>query len=37
VAIPVATKDLGYEQQGITLDRGFVITNERLHTGVGNR
>jgi dihydrolipoamide dehydrogenase len=31
-----ATKDLGYEQQGITLDRGFVITNERLHTGVGN-
>ncbi|GAB1690315.1 dihydrolipoyl dehydrogenase [Krasilnikovia sp. M28-CT-15] len=30
------TQDLGYEQQGITLDRGFVITNERLHTGVGN-
>jgi dihydrolipoamide dehydrogenase len=30
------TKDLGYEEQGITLDRGFVITNERLHTGVGN-
>jgi dihydrolipoamide dehydrogenase len=30
------TKDLGYEQQGVTLDRGFVITNERLHTGVGN-
>jgi dihydrolipoamide dehydrogenase len=30
------TSDLGYEQQGITLDRGFVITNERLHTGVGN-
>ncbi|BFU46157.1 dihydrolipoyl dehydrogenase [Krasilnikovia sp. MM14-A1004] len=30
------TRDLGYEQQGITLDRGFVITNERLHTGVGN-
>jgi dihydrolipoamide dehydrogenase len=30
------TKDLGFEQQGITLDRGFVITNERLHTGVGN-
>jgi dihydrolipoamide dehydrogenase len=29
------TRDLGYEQQGITLDRGFVITNERLHTGVG--
>jgi dihydrolipoamide dehydrogenase len=30
------TKDLGYEAQGVTLDRGFVITNERLHTGVGN-
>nr|BFE75452.1 dihydrolipoyl dehydrogenase [Actinoplanes digitatis] len=30
------TSDLGYEQQGITLDRGFVITNERMHTGVGN-
>ena len=30
------TKDLGYEQAGITLDRGFVITNERLHTGVAN-
>ena len=30
------TADLGYEQQGVTLDRGFVITNERLHTGVGN-
>ncbi|MFC0580861.1 dihydrolipoyl dehydrogenase [Micrococcoides hystricis] len=30
------TEGLGYEEQGITLDRGFVITNERLHTGVGN-
>ncbi|MEV4901570.1 dihydrolipoyl dehydrogenase [Citricoccus sp. NPDC055426] len=30
------TAGLGYEDQGITLDRGFVITNERLHTGVGN-
>ena len=30
------TKDLGYEEAGVTLDRGFVITNERLHTGVGN-
>lgn len=30
------TADLGYEEQGITLDRGFVITNEQLHTGVGN-
>jgi dihydrolipoamide dehydrogenase len=31
-----ATANLGYEQQGITLDRGFVITDERLRTGVGN-
>ncbi|WP_309071272.1 dihydrolipoyl dehydrogenase [Arthrobacter sp.] len=30
------TADLGYEEAGLTLDRGFVITNERLHTGVGN-
>ncbi|MEV4704927.1 dihydrolipoyl dehydrogenase [Actinoplanes sp. NPDC049316] len=30
------TQGLGYEEQGVTLDRGFVITNERLHTGVGN-
>lgn len=30
------TEGLGYEQIGITLDRGFVITNDRLHTGVGN-
>ncbi|WP_328466881.1 dihydrolipoyl dehydrogenase [Actinoplanes sp. NBC_00393] len=30
------TANLGYEEQGVTLDRGFVITNERLHTGVGN-
>lgn len=30
------TDGLGYEEQGVTLDRGFVITNERLHTGVGN-
>jgi dihydrolipoamide dehydrogenase len=30
------TKDLGYEQQGVRIDRGFVLTNERLHTGVGN-
>ncbi len=30
------TANLGYEDAGITLDRGFVITNERLHTGVGN-
>jgi dihydrolipoamide dehydrogenase len=30
------TEGLGFEEQGLTLDRGFVITNERLHTGVGN-
>ncbi|WP_291278074.1 dihydrolipoyl dehydrogenase [Galactobacter sp.] len=30
------TAGFGFEDQGITLDRGFVITNERLHTGVGN-
>jgi dihydrolipoamide dehydrogenase len=30
------TANLGYEDQGITIDRGFVITNERLHTGVGS-
>lgn len=31
-----ATANLGYEDAGLTMDRGFVITNERLHTGVGN-
>ncbi|MDQ4489709.1 dihydrolipoyl dehydrogenase [Sinomonas sp. ASV486] len=30
------TANLGYEEAGITMDRGFVIPNERLHTGVGN-
>jgi dihydrolipoamide dehydrogenase len=30
------TSGLGYEEQGLTLDRGFVITNDRLHTRVGN-
>ncbi|MBO4208004.1 dihydrolipoyl dehydrogenase [Micromonospora echinofusca] len=30
------TADLGYEQQGIRLDRGYVLTDERLRTGVGN-
>ena len=29
-----ATAGLGYEEAGITLDRGFVITDERLRTGV---
>ncbi|QJC21663.1 dihydrolipoyl dehydrogenase [Arcanobacterium buesumense] len=31
-----ATQNLGYEEQGIKMERDFVITNERLHTGVGN-
>ena len=30
-----ATANLGYEEQGLTMDRGFVITDERLRTGVG--
>nr|WP_169742200.1 dihydrolipoyl dehydrogenase [Demequina mangrovi] len=30
------TADLGYEEQGIRVDRGFVLTDERLHTGVAN-
>ncbi|GGD00993.1 dihydrolipoyl dehydrogenase [Tersicoccus solisilvae] len=30
------TANLGFEDAGLTMDRGFVITNERLHTGVGN-
>lgn len=30
------TADLGFEAQGVTIDRGFVITDEKLHTGVGN-
>lgn len=31
-----ATTNLGYEEQGLTMDRGFVIVDENLHTGVGN-
>lgn len=31
-----ATANLGYEEVGVKLDRGFVITDEKLHTGVGN-
>ena len=31
-----ATEGLGYEEQGVPMERGFVLTNERLHTGVGN-
>ena len=30
------TEGMGFEEQGVTLDRGFVITDERLHTGVGS-
>jgi len=30
------TDGFGFDEVGVTLDRGFVITDERLHTGVGN-
>ncbi|MDO5492459.1 MAG: dihydrolipoyl dehydrogenase [Nesterenkonia sp.] len=30
------TEGLGFEDQGIEVDRGFVMTDERLHTGVGS-
>ncbi len=30
------TADLGFEEQGVKIDRGFVLTDERLHTGVAN-
>ena len=30
------TADLGFEEQGITMDRGFVRIDERLHTDVGS-
>lgn len=29
-----STANLGYEEQGIAMDRGFVLTNERLQTNV---
>jgi dihydrolipoamide dehydrogenase len=29
-----STANLGYEEAGITMDRGFVVTNERLATSV---
>lgn len=29
-----STADLGFEEAGLTIDRGFVITNERLATNV---
>ena len=28
------TEDLGYAEAGVTLDRGFVVTDDRLRTGV---
>ncbi|WP_203579489.1 dihydrolipoyl dehydrogenase [Microbacterium hibisci] len=31
-----ATAGLGYEEAGVTIDRGFVITDERLRTGVAH-
>ena len=31
-----ATEGMGFEEQGVPMDRGFVLANERLHTGVGN-
>lgn len=30
------TQGFGYEEQGIKTDRGFVLVDERQHTGVGN-
>jgi dihydrolipoamide dehydrogenase len=30
------TANLGYEEQGVKVDRGFVLTDERLRTGVPN-
>ncbi|RRR27442.1 dihydrolipoyl dehydrogenase [Schaalia georgiae] len=30
------TEGLGYEQAGIRMDRGFVLTDERLRTGAGS-
>jgi len=29
-----STADLGYEEQGVAMDRGFVLTDERLRTNV---
>jgi dihydrolipoyl dehydrogenase len=31
-----ATTNLGYEAQSIRMERGFVLTDERLRTGVGS-
>jgi dihydrolipoamide dehydrogenase len=31
-----STSNVGYEEVGVTMDRGFVITNERLATNIPN-
>jgi dihydrolipoamide dehydrogenase len=31
-----STDGLGYEEQGVRMDRGFVVTDERCRTGVDN-
>jgi dihydrolipoamide dehydrogenase len=31
-----STQGLGYEEQGVTMDRGFVLTDERLRTNLDN-
>ncbi|WP_235857197.1 dihydrolipoyl dehydrogenase [Occultella glacieicola] len=31
-----STANLGYEEQGLRIDRGFVLVDETLHTGVAN-
>ncbi|HET6624936.1 MAG TPA: dihydrolipoyl dehydrogenase [Nocardioidaceae bacterium] len=30
------TEGLGYDEQGLTMERGFVLTDERLHTNLDN-
>src|SRR5690606_34111380 len=30
------TEGLGFEEQGVPMERGFVLTDERLHTGVAS-
>ena len=36
-AVARNTADLGYEAQGIAMERGFVLTDERLRTNVAGR
>lgn len=31
-----STAGLGFEEAGVTVDRGFVVTDERLRTGIAN-